>query len=129
MNNRIFGKKLSRGRPAREALFASLIRAFVLSGKIETTKAKAKAIQGDLEKIVSLAKKGTLSSRRQILANLDNAKDATEAIFVKVGRSFSKRSSGFTKIVNIGSRKGDNSPMVRIEWTENENVSTKTKGS
>lgn len=129
MNNRIFGKKLSRGRPAREALFASLIRAFVLSGKIETTKAKAKAIQSDLEKIVSLAKKGTLSSRRQILANLDNAKDATEAIFVKVGRSFSKRSSGFTKIVNIGSRKGDNSPMVRIEWTENENVSTKTKGS
>lgn len=129
MKNRIFGKKLSRGRPAREALFASLIRAFVLSGKIETTKAKAKAIQSDLEKIVSLAKKGTLSSRRQILANLDNAKDATEAIFVKVGRSFSKRSSGFTKIVNIGSRKGDNSPMVRIEWTENENVSTKTKGS
>lgn len=129
MNKKVFGKKLSRGRPAREALFASLIRAFVLSGKIETTKAKAKAIQRDLEKIVSLARKGTLSSRRQILANLDNAKDATEAIFVKVSRSFSKRSSGFTKIVNIGSRKGDNSPMVRIEWTENENVSTKAKGS
>jgi len=129
MNKKIFGKKLSRGRPAREALFASLIRAFVLNGKIETSKAKAKAIQSDLEKIITLAKKGTLSGRRQILANLDNAKDAVEAIFVKVGRSFDKRSSGFTRIVNTPPRKGDNSPMVRIEWTENENVSTKTKGS
>lgn len=49
MNKKVFGRKLSRSRPAREALFAQLTRALILNGKIVTTKAKAKAIQGDVE--------------------------------------------------------------------------------
>ena len=56
MNKKVFGLKLSRSRPAREALFSALSRAMILSGKIVTTHAKAKAIQGEVEKFVTLAK-------------------------------------------------------------------------
>lgn len=117
MIKKVFGRKLSRGRTAREALFASLTRAIILSGKIVTTKAKAKAVQRDVEKAVTLAKKGTLAARRQVFGILDNAKDATEKLFRDVAPSF-KRTSGYTRIINLGPRKGDNAPAVRMEWTE-----------
>src|SRR5688572_17896685 len=118
MNKKVFGRKLSRSRPAREALFSALSRAMILSGKIVTTHAKAKAIQGEIERFVTLAKKADLSSRRRALARLDNAKDATEALFRSVGPAFAGRQSGFTRIISLPRRTGDNAKMVRIEWTE-----------
>ena len=127
MNKRVFGRKLSRSRPAREALFASLSRAMILSGKIKTTHAKAKAIQGDLERFISLAKKGDLRSRRTILANLDNAKDAVGVLFKKVVPAFSSKNSGFTRLISLPTRKGDNAKMVRIEWTEKVDLSEPKK--
>jgi len=72
MRKMVFGKKLSRGKKGREALLRSLVRAVVVSGKVVTTKAKAKAIVGQIDKIVTLAKKGTLDSRRRVLAYLGN---------------------------------------------------------
>lgn len=118
MNKKIFGRKLSRSRPAREALFAGLTRAMILNGKIETTKAKAKAVQPLLEKTVSLAKKGDIASRRRILAELDNAADAVSVLFKKVVPAFSTRKSGYTRIIVLPRRSGDNAEVVRIEWTE-----------
>jgi len=119
MNKKIFGKKLSRGGPAREALFASLIRSLALCGKIVTTKAKAKAIEGRLGKYIHLAKKGSLGLRRKVLANLKNDKRTVSAFFDKKFIS--------ARIVNLPPRKGDNAQMVRIEL--NENVPTETKRS
>lgn len=118
MNKKVFGRKLSRSRPAREALFSALSRAMILSGKIVTTHAKAKAIQGEVEKFVTLAKKGDLSSRRRALSRLDNAKDALDALFANVGPAFATRQSGFTRIISLPRRTGDNAKMVRMEWTE-----------
>jgi large subunit ribosomal protein L17 len=118
MKKRVFGRKLSRSRPAREALFAGLARALILNGKIITTRAKAKAIQGEVEGFVSLAKKADLNSRRIVLSALDNARDAANALFQKVGPAFTSKKSGFTRIVPLPNRKGDNAKMVRIEWTE-----------
>lgn len=117
MIKKVFGKKLSRERASREALFASLIRAMILSGKIVTTKAKAKAVQRDLEKMVTLSKKATIQARRQALAFLDNASDITDKLFREVAGLFKSKSSGFTRIINLKPRKGDNAKMVRIEWT------------
>ena len=125
MIKKIFGRKLSRNRPARESLFATLTRAMILSGKIVTTKAKAKAVQRDIEKIVTMARKNTLSSRRKAFATLDNAKDATDKLFNTVATSFKNRTSGYTRIINLGPRKGDNATMVRIEWTETINEEPK----
>ena len=118
MNKKIFGRKLSRSRPAREALFSSLIRALILSGKIETTLAKAKAIQGQAEKMVTLAKGGLVSGRRKVLAGLDNDRKVCDLFFQKVAPSFAGRNSGFTRIIHLSARRGDSAQMVRIEWTE-----------
>lgn len=118
MNKKVFGRKLSRSRPAREALFASLIRSLIINGKIETTKAKAKAVQGQVEKFVTLAKKANLADRRRILATLDNADDALKALYKKVVPAFPTRTSGFTRIISLPNRHGDNAQMARMEWTE-----------
>lgn len=147
MNKKVFGRKLSRSRPAREALFATLARALILNGKMVTTRAKAKAVQGYIENFVTLAKKGDLSRRRRILASLDNAQDALEFLYKNVVPAFSSRTSGYTRIISLPRRKGDNAQMVRMEWTDkieeikeepktkkikiikNENLSTKRKRS
>jgi large subunit ribosomal protein L17 len=118
MNKKVFGRKLGRSRPAREALFSTLIRSMILNGKIETTMAKAKAIQGDLEHMITLAKKTDLSSRRRALAYLDNARKVNDILFQQVGTFFKTRISGFTRITSLPQRRGDNAKMARIEWTE-----------
>ena len=118
MNKKVFGRKLSRSRPAREALFSSLSRSMILTGKIVTTRAKAKAVVPDIEKLVTLSKKGDISSRRKALSMLDNAKDATVALFGKVATAFATHQSGFTRMTSLPRRKGDNAQQVRLEWTE-----------
>ena len=118
MNKKVFGRKLSRSRPAREALFATLIRSMILSGKIETTMAKAKAIQGDLEHMITLAKKADIASRRRALAYLDNQREISDLLFQQVGAFFKTRQSGFTRITSMPARRGDNAKMAKIEWTE-----------
>jgi large subunit ribosomal protein L17 len=118
MNKKVFGRKLSRSRPSREALFVSLARAMILNGKIVTTRAKAKAVQGNLERFVTLAKKGDLSSRRRVLSKLDNSKDIVNLLFQKITPAFSGRTSGYTRLISLPTRKGDNAQMVRMEWTE-----------
>ncbi len=118
MNKKVFGRKLSRSRPAREALFATLMRSLILNGKIETTKAKAKAVRGEVEKYITLAKRESLSGRRKIYASLDNANDALDALYKKIVPSFSSKTSGYTRLVSLPNRKGDNAEMVRMEWTE-----------
>lgn len=126
MKKKVFGRKLSRSRPAREALFASLIRSFILSGKIVTTKAKAKAILGKIEQTVSASKKGTIADIRRVLADLDNKRDAVNALTQKIAPAFSDRKSGFVRLINLSPRKGDNAEMVRIEWTKEINLKAET---
>jgi large subunit ribosomal protein L17 len=131
MNKKVFGRKLSRGRPAREALFAGLIKSLALNGKIVTTKAKAKAIQGAVGKYLTSAKKATLSGRRKVLRELKNDVGTVKILFDKKFKGL--------KIINLPSRKGDNAQMARIELIEeikevkkeikNENISTKGKRS
>lgn len=118
MNKKVFGRKLSRSRPAREALFTSLSIALIKNGKIETTRAKAKAIKGGVEKMVTVAKKAELSGRRKVLGALDNSREATDILFSNVVKAFANKNSGFTRIISLPRRTGDNAEMARLEWTE-----------
>ena len=141
MRKMVFGKKLSRGKKGREALLRSLIRAVIVSGKVVTTKAKAKAIIGQVDKIITLAKKGTLDSRRRVLAFLGNDRGTADRVVNSLAPSFSQRNSGYTKIILLPPRKGDGAQMARLEWTDevitknqkvitkkqNENIPTKSK--
>lgn len=118
MNKRVFGKKLSRERSSRELLFVSLVESLVLNGKINTTKAKAKAIIGLVDRLVVLSKKGTLASKRQVLKRLKGNKEVSTLLWTNVSTTFANRPSGFTRIVPLTQRKGDMAEMVRLEWVE-----------
>ena len=118
MIKKVFGKKLSRERASREALFISLVENLVINKKIVTTKAKAKAIVGLIDRLVSLAKRDTLSSKRQILRRLKGNKKISTMIWTEIVEYFPERNSGFTRIIPLSQRKGDMAKMVRLEWTE-----------
>ena len=128
MKKRVFGRQLSRERDTRRALFRSLIRALVEHGKINTTKAKAKAIQADIDKLVNLAKKDSISAKRRIFAILGNDKETTKKILKEVVPSFSDRSGGYTRIVPLPTRRGDAAQIVRFEWVKEIEVK-KTKAT
>lgn len=128
MKKKVFGKKLSRERGTREALFVSLVESLVLNKKIKTTKAKAKAVSGMIDKLVILAKKDNLTSKREILKSLRGNKKVATTLWSEIAKSFETKNSGFTRIVPLVSRKGDMAEMVRLEWTY-ENLPTKTKWS
>ena len=118
MNKRVFGTKLSRERSSRELLFVSLVEGLILHGRIKTTKAKAKAIVGLVDRLVTLAKKDTLASKRQILKRLKNNKTAAFTLWNNIAKTFADRAGGFTRIVPLVARKGDLADMVRLEWIE-----------
>lgn len=118
MKKMVFGRKLSRGRKAREALFKSLTEALVLHGAITTTKAKAKAIQGDIDKMITLSKKDSVAARRKASAILGNNRELALILFGKVAKAFGTRTSGFTRMILLPRRKGDNAEMARLEWSE-----------
>ena len=118
MRKKVFGRKLSRGRKARIALIRSLVKALIVSGKITTTKAKAKFIQGQAEKLVTLAKKGNLSARRNVLSFLGNDRKTTDFFFMKMVPVFKDRKSGFTRLTLLPRRRGDNAEMTTLEWVE-----------
>ncbi len=127
MRKMVFGRKLSRSRKAREALIRSLIRAIVIYGQITTTRAKAKAIVGDIDKIVNLAKVNNVSNQRNLLSKLGNDSKTVKSLFTKVAPKFGQRKSGFIKITNLSQRRGDRAEMVRIEWSEKMAESEKVK--
>ncbi len=127
MNKKVFGRKLSRSRPSREALFASLASELIKNGKIVTTRAKAKAVTPLVEKLVTNAKKGSVQSRRKALAILDNSKQSVNILFGDVAKAFSAKSSGFTRIISLPRRVGDNAMLARLEWTEKVDYGVKDK--
>jgi large subunit ribosomal protein L17 len=118
MKKKVFGRQLSRERDTRRALFRALIRALVEHGKIVTTKAKAKAIQGRIDKLVNLAKDGSIHSSRRLFAALGNDKVTAKALSEKVAKSLADRKSGYTRIINLPRRKGDAAEIVRLEWVK-----------
>ena len=117
MRHKKAGRKLNRNTSQRKALFRNLIQALIIHEEIKTTKAKAKAIKRLIDKLVTKAKKGTLHARRQILAFLPDKKAANKLVD-EIGVRFKKRTSGFTRFVRLGKRRGDDAMMVKIEFVE-----------
>lgn len=128
MKKRVKGVKLSRKKGGRLALAKSLAQALILKDKIKTTRARAKFAQKYAEKLVTLAKKNSLSSKRKIFAKLGD-KQATKKLIEEIGPKFTNVNSGFTRIVNLGLRRGDAAPLALLEFTYRRQVQTpKAKG-
>lgn len=126
MKKKIFGRKFKRDVNQRKALFRSLIRALVLHEKIKTTEAKAKAVKGDIEKLITKAKDKKANSRKEILSVLLEDSLVTKMID-EIAPRFEGRSGGYTRIIKLGTRKKDNSKVVILELVELENVKKEDK--
>jgi large subunit ribosomal protein L17 len=121
MRHRKKGKKLNRNTAQRKALFKNLIQALIIHEEIKITKAKAKAIKGLVGKLITKAKKGSLHARRQLLAFLQNKK-VVGKLMDEIAPRFAKRKGGFTRLINLGNRRGDDAPMVKLEFVEKKKV-------
>jgi large subunit ribosomal protein L17 len=111
------GRKLGRTSAHRKALFRNLVGALILRERISTTLAKAKELRGKVEKTITLGKKGTLHARRQAF-KLAPQKETVLKVFGPLAERYAKRPGGYTRIIKIGPRKGDNAPMVFIELVD-----------
>lgn len=121
---------MSLKRKHRKALFRNLLTSFFEKGEIKTTLAKAKAVQPQAEKLITLARKKNLASHRRILAILTK-KRVYRKLIEETLPSFENISSGYTRIVKLGPRLGDKAEMARLELVEVKKPATrkKTKGT
>ncbi|MBW4468730.1 MAG: 50S ribosomal protein L17 [Pegethrix bostrychoides GSE-TBD4-15B] len=106
------------GKPAdqRKALLRALTTELIRHGRITTTKVRAKAVRSEAERIITLAKDGSLSARRQALGYVYD-KQLVHALFEQVPDRYGERQGGYTRILRTVNRKGDNAEMAIIELT------------
>jgi len=106
--------KLGLSAGPRKALMRGLVTNFVLSGKIKTTLPKAKAVKPIIEKYITKAKKNDIATRRLLLKYIYSEK-AVAKLLVEIGPKYIERKGGYTRIIKLMSRKGDNAPMAILE--------------
>ena len=117
MRHRKDGFKLGRLTQHRWALFRNLLVALSRHERITTTEAKAKAVRGLAEHMVTLAKRENLHARRQVLSMVPDA-EVVGTLFDTIAARFSDRNGGYTRIIKLGPRPGDNAPMVLLELVD-----------
>src|SRR5271155_4785315 len=107
--------KLSRDSAHRKALLANLSKEVIEHERIETTETKAKAVKPEVEKLITLAKRGDLHARRQALSALGQDKFVVHKLFEVVAPRYAERPGGYTRIIKIGPRQSDSTEMVFLE--------------
>jgi large subunit ribosomal protein L17 len=124
MRHKVAGYRLSRGKDEREALRRILIKQLFEHERIQTTRAKAESIRGQVERLISLAKRGNLAgemkmvnARRLAAARLSDA-GAVKRLFDDIAPRYNDRSGGYTRIIKLGLRQGDSAEMVILELVE-----------
>ena len=107
--------KLSRDSAHRRALMRNLCRDVIEHERITTSQAKAKAVKPKLERMITLAKRGDLHARRQVLSELGQDKFLVHKLFEEVAPRYADRDGGYTRILKLGPRKSDSTEMVYLE--------------
>jgi large subunit ribosomal protein L17 len=108
--------QLSRDAAHRKALMMNLSRSLIDSGRIKTSEAKAKAVKPEVEKLVTLAKRGDLHARRQALRALGQDKFIVYKLFEEIAPRYADRPGGYTRILKLGPRRSDATEMVLLEF-------------
>ena len=127
MKHNITHRKLNRTSSHRKALLMNLSNSLLKHEQIITTLTKAKELRPFVEKIITLGKKGGLEARRKTISILQNKKN-TEKVFDVFSDRYNKRSGGYTRIVKLGNRHGDNAPTAVIELVDRD-IEAKGKDS
>ena len=107
--------KLSRDSAHRKALLKNLCKEVIAHERIKTTEAKAKAVKPEIEKLITLAKRGDLHARRQALSTLGQDKFIVHQLFENVAPRYAERPGGYTRILKLGPRRSDSTEMVFLE--------------
>jgi large subunit ribosomal protein L17 len=107
--------KLSRDSAHRKALLQNLTKEVIEHERIQTSQAKAKAVKPEIEKLITLAKRGDLHARRQALSALGQDKFAVHQLFEVIAPRYAERPGGYTRIIKIGPRASDSTEMVFLE--------------
>jgi large subunit ribosomal protein L17 len=127
MRHGIDGYKLGRLTQHRWALFRSLLTALFRHERIMTTEAKAKAVRGLADHVITLAKRENLHARRQVLSLIPDT-GVVHRIFDTIAARYSDRHGGYTRIIHVGVRKGDAAPVVYLELVDRVVTSEDGKG-
>ncbi|MCH9732610.1 MAG: 50S ribosomal protein L17 [Actinomycetia bacterium] len=117
------GPRLGGSSSHQKALLANLATSLFEHGRIKTTEPKARALRPYAEKLITHAKKGTLHNRREVMKKIRD-KDIVHVLFAEIGPFFSDRSGGYTRIIKVEARKGDNAPMAVIELVREKTVTS-----
>ena len=106
---------LGREKAPREALFRNQAESLILHGSIRTTEAKAKALRGVIEPLITKARKNTLAARREVMKVL-YTEEAVKKLFTEVAPKYKDRQGGYTRIIKLAPRASDAARMARIEF-------------
>ena len=117
MRHRVHGRKLGRTSAHRKAMFRNQLTALFTHERIITTVAKAKDLRPQAERMVTLARTGTLANRRRILSSVSD-KEVVEKLFSDIAPRFADRPGGYTRIMRLGRRHGDGAEMAIIEFVD-----------
>ncbi len=117
MRHRKAGRKLGRNTAHRKALLRNMVTALFEQGRIQTTDAKAKEVRRVAEKLITKARRGTLHARRQALAYV-RGRDAVARLFEEIAPRYRERPGGYTRIIKLGRRRGDNAPLSILELVD-----------
>ncbi|GLP82303.1 50S ribosomal protein L17 [Mycobacterium antarcticum] len=117
------GPRLGGSSSHQKALLANLATSLFEHGRIKTTEPKARALRPYAEKLITHAKKGTLHNRREVMKKIRD-KDVVHTLFAEIGPHFAEREGGYTRIIKVEARKGDNAPMAVIELVQEKTVTS-----
>ncbi|MBZ0292210.1 MAG: 50S ribosomal protein L17 [Anaerolineae bacterium] len=128
MRHRVSGKKLGRNSSQRKALKLNLTEALLQHERIQTTRSKADFVRGDVERLITIAKRGlgnddpsrAVHARRIVGSRLNNNRDLIGKVFDTLAPRYEDRPGGYTRLLKLGPRKGDNAEMVLLELVDRE---------
>ena len=128
MRHRVSGKKLGRNSSQRKALKLHLTESLLQHERIKTTKAKADFVRADVERLITIAKRGlnhddpnrAVHARRIVASRLNNNRTLVGKVFDKLAARYEARAGGYTRVLKLGPRKGDNAELVLLELVDRE---------
>ncbi len=126
MRHRRSGRKLNRTTSHRKAMFANMVTSLVEYKKIKTTLAKAKEARSVVERLITFAKKGDLTARRQVLKIIRD-KETVKVLFDEIAPQYNERNGGYTRIIKLGQRAGDGASLALLELVGFEGVKKEKK--
>ena len=111
-------RKLGRTNKHRRSMLANLTRDLIMNERIETTETRAKEVRKFVDKMITYGKDGSLISRRKVLAFLHNDNETTKKVFDDLAKRYAARNGGYTRILKLTERRGDDALMVILELVE-----------